>query len=322
MKLIAIIFTFLVLHIAHAEEKGIRVLLQSIEQDSVVKDSELKKNQSILHFQFKGDFYSGQTFVLDYSIDGVVFQDTLKGSLSIEIPVIYGKHQFQFYCHNEFVNFEEVYTGELNSEVQMHYYYSVNLRDANEMIMVDKPIIYCYPTEKIDITIKLKVNGDLTFTYPEYKDSWKFTADPSGKIEMNGASYNYLFWESSYKMPASNEKNTNGFCVAKEDVLLFLEEKLTEVGFTSIEKADFITFWGPKLIRNNYSVIRFMENDACNEFAELDITPKPTHLNRLYMVWSASSNFVELTPQELTLMNREGFSVLEWGGQELPIYLF
>ena len=323
MKGIAIIFTCFALHIAYAEEIGIRELLQSIEQDSVVKDSELKKDESIFHFQFKGDiYYRSQTFILDYSVDGVVLQDTLRGDLSINIPVKHGKHQFQFYCHNEDIDFEEVYTGELNSDVQMHYYYSVNLMDANGMIMVDKPIIYCYPTKKTDISIKLKVNGNLTFTYPEYKDSWNFTADENGKIEMNGSVYNYLFWESSYKIPASNEKSTNGFCVAKENVLSFLEKKLTEVGFTSIEKADFITFWGPKLIQNKYSVVRFMENETCNEFAELDITPKPAHLNRFYMVWSASNDFVELTPQKLTPLIRDGYNVLEWGGQELPIYLF
>lgn len=322
MKLIVIVFTFFAIHIAQAKERGIKELVQSIEQDSVVKDSELKKDQSILHFQFKGDIYRGQSYVLDYSIDGVVFQDTLKESLSIAIPVIYGKHQLQFYCHNEYIDYEEVYSGELKSDVQMHYYYSVNLRDANGMIMVDKPVIYCYPLEKTDISIKLKVNGNLTFSYPEYKDSWNFTADENGNIELNGQSYNYLFWESSYRMAASIEQTKNGFCVAREDILSFLEEKLTLIGFTSIEKADFITYWGPRMIQHKFATVRFMENEACNEFAELEISPKPDHVNRFYMFWCPSNSEIELIPQALTPINREGFTILEWGGQELPFYLF
>lgn len=322
MKLFAIIFTFFTLQVAQAKERGIKESLPSFEKDSIVNDSKLKKDQSVFHFQFKGVYDVSQTYILDYSVDGVVFKDTLRRNFSIKIPTKYGKHQFQFYLHNDNIDYEEVYSGNLLGEVQKHHYFSVNLRDAGGMIMVDKPVIYCYPTEKTEISIKLKVNGNLTFTYPDYKNAWNFTADENGKIEMNGTSYNYLFWESSYKMTTSNENNTNGFCVAKEDVLSFLEDKLTEVGFTSIEKADFITFWGPKLIQNNYSVIRFMENEACNEFAKLDISPKPDHINRFYIVWSGSNELVELTPQKLTPMNRDGFTVFEWGGQELPIYLF
>lgn len=321
MKLIALVVVLFSLPVIHAEE-GIRKLLNEIKLDSVVRDRVLKKDQSVYHFQFKGTLDKTQTFVLDYSIDGKEFKHTLDNKLSFAIPLTYGKHKFQFYCHNESTDYEEIYTGDLESEALNHYYYSVTLVEAGEMIMVDKPVIYCYPLEKIDISIKLKVNGNLTFTYPEYKDSWNFTADETGKIELNGQSYNYLFWESSYRMAASLEQTKNGFCVAREDVLSFLEEKLTLIGFTSIEKADFITYWGPRMIQHKFATVRFMENEACNEFAELEISPKPDHVNRFYMFWSPSNSEIELIPQALTPINREGFTILEWGGQELPFYLF
>lgn len=33
--------------------------------------------------------------------------------------------------------------------------------------VVYKPVIYLYPTEKTDVSVQLKLNGELTCTYPE-----------------------------------------------------------------------------------------------------------------------------------------------------------
>ena len=45
-----------------------------------------------------------------------------------------------------------------------------------------KPVIYLYPREEQEVTVKLDYKGDLTVTYPEYKDGWNVIASPDGTL--------------------------------------------------------------------------------------------------------------------------------------------
>ena len=46
-----------------------------------------------------------------------------------------------------------------------------------------KPVIYLYPESTTDVTVKLDYAGEITCTYPEYKDGWKVTASPDGPLK-------------------------------------------------------------------------------------------------------------------------------------------
>ena len=46
--------------------------------------------------------------------------------------------------------------------------------------MDEKPVIYLYPEEETEVTVKLDYNGTLTSTYPAYGDGWTVTAQPDG----------------------------------------------------------------------------------------------------------------------------------------------
>ncbi len=104
-------------------------------------------------------------------------------------------------------------------------------------------------------------------------------------------------------------------------MISFLEEKLTLAGLNSKEQADFITYWVPRLTQNEINFVRFEFNEECNRYAELEITPKPDHLVRFYMVWSPMDSATQLTPraQQISAQKREGFTVLEWGGVEISL---
>ncbi len=39
-----------------------------------------------------------------------------------------------------------------------------------------KPVIYLYPEEKLEVTVKLDYAGTLTCTYPAYNGEWNVTA--------------------------------------------------------------------------------------------------------------------------------------------------
>ena len=45
-----------------------------------------------------------------------------------------------------------------------------------------KPVIYLYPEETTEVTVKLDFKGKLTSTYPAYENGWKVTAQPDGTL--------------------------------------------------------------------------------------------------------------------------------------------
>ena len=177
-----------------------------------------------------------------------------------------------------------------------------------------KPVIYLYPEEKTEVSVTLDYNGKLTCTYPFYDNGWKVTAQPDGTLtDENGQTYNYLYWEG--------ETNTQydfseGFCVKGEDTAAFLEYALAELGLNRREANEFIVFWLPMMQNNEYNVISF-QGDVYTDSAKLDIDPAPDTLIRVFMAWQASEIYVNIPEQELDAPEREGFTVVEWGGTKV-----
>ena len=58
-------------------------------------------------------------------------------------------------------------------------------------------MIYLYPEETTEVTVKLEYNGTLTCTYPVYHDGWHVLAQPDGTLTdlQTGREYSYLYWE-------------------------------------------------------------------------------------------------------------------------------
>lgn len=178
-----------------------------------------------------------------------------------------------------------------------------------------KPVIYLYPEEKTEVTVNLNLNGRFTCTYPAYNDGWNVTASPDGTLtDQNGQTYNYLYWEGETNAQYDFSK---GFCVKGEDTAQFLETALADLGLNRREANEFIVYWLPLMGQNPYNIISF-QTDAYTDAAELNINPAPDTLIRVFMAWQASDTFVELPAQDLSAPERTGFTVIEWGGTEIP----
>lgn len=174
-----------------------------------------------------------------------------------------------------------------------------------------KPVIYLYPQEKTDISVKLDYNGRLTVTDPEYSDGWIVTANPDGTLEYEGREYPYLFWEGENDFELDTSR---GFCVRGEDTAEFLMEKLAYLGLNESESREFMEFWIPAMAKNRYNVITFSGADY-TENAKLEISPAHDTLIRVFMTYSPSDSFVDIPEQQLEPAPvREGFTVVEWGG--------
>ena len=67
-----------------------------------------------------------------------------------------------------------------------------------------KPVIYLYPTEEVEVTVKLDLKGTLNFIYPDFdptSGAWHVRAQPDGKLTniADGKEYPYLFWDGIFE---------------------------------------------------------------------------------------------------------------------------
>lgn len=180
--------------------------------------------------------------------------------------------------------------------------------------MAYKPVIYLYPEEVQDISVKLRLDGKLTCTYPAYNNGWQVSATPDGTLtDAKGQTYSYLYWEGQTAAPWDME---TGFCIKGEDTAAFLEEALKKLGLNRREANEFIVYWLPLMEQNPYNLISF-QTDTYTDAAGLQIDPAPDTLIRVFMAWKAVDVPVILPEQPLTAPRRTGFTAVEWGGAEV-----
>lgn len=181
--------------------------------------------------------------------------------------------------------------------------------------MTKKPVIYLYPTSEQSVSVKLDYNGELTCTYPEYKDGWNVIAEPDGTLTNIGdkRKYSYLYWEGISKNQWDMSK---GFVVKGEETEEFLQKKLEYMGLTPREYNEFIVYWLPIMQENKYNLITFAGEEYEN-LAKLNITPKPDSILRVMMLFKSLDKPIEIEEQEIKSFERKGFTVIEWGGTEV-----
>ncbi len=262
--------------------------------------------------EFDSDYEPQQE--LKFGINGSNEQIRLDSKNSCNLIKAPQKAVFQFY----YQLFLEIETDSIEIKKGQITIISLHFRHYEEPRPVKKPVIYLYPETDLEVSVNLKPQGELTFSYPDYSKGWSGTAHPDGSISVNQQNYPYLFWESEQRFNKF-DLELGGFLIRKANIIESLEKYLSELGFNDKEKTDFITFWGPQLQQYEQVRIQFITGKACNEFATLEITPTPENINRVYMIWIVPDPHrkIFIKPQKLEKLNRGGFDVLEWGGIEL-----
>ena len=184
-----------------------------------------------------------------------------------------------------------------------------------EEVCYEKPVIYAYPEMGMPVSVKLDYRGELTTTYPAYNDGWEVLARPDGTLTdpETGREYYCLYWEG---VTDTVYDFSEGFVVAGEDSAAFLEEALATLGLSAREANEFIIYWLPRLEANPYNLITF-QSEAYTDSARLTIDPAPDTLIRVFMAWRGLDAPIDIAPQTLEPVVREGFTVVEWGGTEV-----
>lgn len=203
-----------------------------------------------------------------------------------------------------------------------------------------KPVIYIYPEVPTEVKITLEKPTRFDIDIPTYKNGWNVLANPDGvikdlqsqytdcsKINSNifgseyaedackNNSYPYLYWAGQVEniYPQTN----TGWVVARNELSSFIDEKLTIIGLNEKEREDMIYYWVTKLNEKKapYYRISFLQTADMNKFAPMNISPKPDTLIRVFLDWlPLNDNNIEIKPEILNPINRQGYTVVEWGG--------
>jgi len=205
-----------------------------------------------------------------------------------------------------------------------------------------KPVIYLYPEKPMEISVKFNVPVQFTTDIPKYNDSWLVLAKPDGilkNLKSNQTScqqfdfnkkgseyakkscetnnYPYLYWAGDIY---SNEypKINKGWIVDRDNLNIFLQTKLSEIGLNSNEKKDFIEYWLPDMMAKNspYYRISFLQTNDLNSLFPMTVEPRPNTVFRIFLDYLPLSQkpSKEIPPQSLNKLIRNGFTLVEWGG--------
>lgn len=179
-----------------------------------------------------------------------------------------------------------------------------------------KPVIYLYPEKPQIVRVNIEYKGEFICTYPAMgENGWEVVAYPDGTIKdiETGRKYYCLFWEGRDKLKIDID---SGFIVPGEQTAEFLEEKLQEIGLNEMEANEFIIYWLPKMVGNKYNLIHFA-TDEYDKLVPLKVDPRPDTIIRVLMLYKAVNRPFDIVPQTFEHKEREGFTLVEWGGTEI-----
>lgn len=194
--------------------------------------------------------------------------------------------------------------------------FEINYIDDSIPDTIDKPMIYIYPTNDIDLKIKLINDDKLTHTYPKYVNEWYVHVTKDSTIFDYKTKRNYyaLYWEG---IDNSIIDMNEGFVVKGKQTSIFLENKLSYLGLNDREINEFIVYWISKMENNNYNFIRFRTLKEINKYMPLEFSEKPDTLIRVIMDFKPLNKKINVKEQKLEKMQRKGFTIVEWGGREI-----
>lgn len=260
--------------------------------------------------------------IIQMSVDKKTRKYTVsKNNLVFRKTLSKGKHSILFYLNANFesIPFDKDFTGGRYYEIGITFQNNPNSNPRNQ-IMLEKPVIYLYSEQEENFSLKLKTGADLQFTYPAYNGEWKGTSSSTGTIQLNGKNFPYLFWDADLSSESLRLNWSDADFIEGKQIVPYLESQLNRIGFNAKEKADFITYWGPRIQKMPYAEILWMQNESIDEIASLEISPA-FKLNRIYLIFRENSQPIDQTLNlKRTLLepiDRSGNHLVEWGGIEV-----
>lgn len=175
-----------------------------------------------------------------------------------------------------------------------------------------KPNIYLYPEEQIDIVVSFEHPELLTTVIPDYSGNWSVEAAPDGTLQAeDGNEYSYLFYESETQPFFFGNKE--GWLIKADERAERYTEILTEYGFNEKEIADFVEFWVDKLPEGVDYMMYPNDTEIIDRAMPVSFSTEPDSIFRIWFTFEAYDD-QEVPEPEVEEFNRDGFTVVEWGG--------
>ena len=182
--------------------------------------------------------------------------------------------------------------------------------ECDTCMMVYKPNIYIYPTEKMQLNVELSfpLGGKVVTSIPEYVDGWDFVVDTNGLIDNT---YSYLFYESTQP---DVWQRTDGWTIKATELDFFFRENMNSYGFYGQEIDDFIDYWIPRLDIYTYYSIYPQTKELINKVIELEFSEQPDNLLRLFYFVEGHNQLQNKLIEPISdNFNREEYFATEWG---------
>ena len=144
---------------------------------------------------------------------------------------------------------------------------------------------------------------------------WHMTASS----DTSGRNYPSLFWEG--EGPTTFAQN-EGFIVDADAATGFLEDKLSILGLSDREAAEFITFWGPRIAERGRALVTFASEEFARQAVYRLTDPSsgagivPDTFIRVYIVVGDVPQTAVPEQKLAPGPTRTGFTAVEWGGTE------
>lgn len=313
MKYLFSLLALATITLIHAKEIRPELPDYTIESDAL--DQDISKRKSKFTFRVTASQRFAQRSIR-YAVDDEEFVAELNDNNEFSFMTKPGEHSFMILLTTDFY---EISTNTITIEPQHHMVIRLNFKSSTQQIMVKKPVIYLYPEVEMSVHVTIDPVGQLFFTYPHYNNGWDVVATPDGDLIVNGQSIDYLFWEAQMNLQVNAKHNST--VVSKLEAEAQITAVLDKFGLNSNEKADFLTYWIPEILqadKDNIN-IQFMFNDDCSTFGELNVTPAPNKIGRIYLLWNPTDDAISdnTSIEDIPTMDRSGFTVIEWGGAEI-----
>jgi hypothetical protein len=176
-----------------------------------------------------------------------------------------------------------------------------------------KPVVYLYPEEETNLSIKLNPDGYLTESNPLYEDGWEnLVAYPDGKIIYRGKDYESLHYEAMINKFRTPKQ---GWVIEKENLPEFFDKILPKLGLNRKEAEEFKDYWVNRLRFSPYFFIGLLSQEEIERIEPIDFSTKPdTFIRTRFYFEDLNAPFRVVSPVLPGPPLRTGFTVVEWGG--------
>jgi hypothetical protein len=169
----------------------------------------------------------------------------------------------------------------------------------------------------------------LTYTDPLYpqNDGWTVLAHPNGDLHYLGSNlssskgivnyptgiFPYLYYEGKVQ-DASFIRPSKGFVKQYEQLSMFFDELLPQLGLNAKETREFKTYWLNALPKSSYYFVGIVPQHQLDTDEPLTVTPQQDTLIRVRLYFEPLSTPISVEHPFIQTPKRSGFTVVDWGG--------